>query len=82
MKYNIVLTLFIATIVSAAQPLVLQYSQPATEWVEALPVGNGRLGGMIFGDPQSEHIQFNEDTLWTGQPQDYQHPNAAERLPE
>ena len=65
---------------------VLQYSQPApaTEkgWNQALPVGNGRIGGMIFGDPAHEHIQFNEDSLWTGQPQDYQHANAADVLAE
>jgi len=46
----------------------LWYSQPAKEWTEALPVGNGRLGAMIFGDPAQERLQFNEDTLWTGEP--------------
>jgi len=45
---------------------VLWYDKPAATWVEALPVGNGSLGGMIFGDPAREHIQFNEGTLWTG----------------
>ena len=48
--------------------LKLWYKQPAKEWVEALPIGNGRLGAMVFGDVFHERIQFNEDTLWTGTP--------------
>ena len=48
--------------------LTLWYTQPAGRWVEALPVGSGRLGGMIFGGVQSELIQLNEDSLWTGHP--------------
>jgi alpha-L-fucosidase 2 len=44
----------------------LRYDKPATDWTEALPVGNGSLGGMIFGGPDKERIQFNEQTLWTG----------------
>ena len=43
----------------------LWYQKPALTWVEALPVGNGRLGGMIFGDARQERIQLNEDTLWS-----------------
>lgn len=61
---------------------VLQYHQPADEWVEALPIGNGHMGAMVFGRTAQERIQFNEDTLWTGQPQDYQNPGAVEVLPE
>ena len=60
----------------------LRYSAPAQEWVEALPIGNGSMGAMIFGGVETERIQFNEDTLWTGHPQDYQRPGAAEVLPE
>ncbi len=60
----------------------LWYDEPAKEWLEALPVGNGRLGGMVFGGPAAERIQFNEDTLWAGGPRDYSHPGAAEYLPE
>src|SRR5690349_6131515 len=48
--------------------LVLWYDKPAKEWNEALPVGNGRLGAMIFGRPGEELIQLNEETLWTGGP--------------
>ncbi|HOH31829.1 MAG TPA: glycoside hydrolase family 95 protein, partial [Candidatus Hydrogenedentes bacterium] len=60
----------------------LQYSEPAKKWVEALPIGNGHMGAMIFGQTAQERIQFNEDTLWTGHPQDYQHPGAADVLTE
>jgi alpha-L-fucosidase 2 len=48
--------------------LRLWYKKPAKEWVEALPLGNGRLGAMVFGDVSKERIQLNEDTLWTGVP--------------
>lgn len=52
---------------SAASPLELRYNQPAKAWENgALPVGNGRIGAMIFGDPLKERIQFNDITLWTG----------------
>ena len=54
-----------------SQDLSLWYRQPAADWQkEALPIGNGRLGAMIFGGPQSEHIQLNENTLWTGDEKD------------
>ena len=46
----------------------LWYDKPAKEWVEALPVGNGRMGAMVFGDPVKERIQLNEDSLWPGDP--------------
>ena len=48
--------------------LKLWYSQPADNWNEALPIGNGRLGAMIFGDPLNEHLQLNENTLYSGEP--------------
>jgi alpha-L-fucosidase 2 len=60
----------------------LWYKQPAAKWTEALPIGNGRLGAMVFGGIADERIQFNEDTLWTGKPHDYAHPDAAEHLAE
>jgi len=60
---------------------VLWYRQPAEKWVEALPLGNGRLGAMVFGGAESERIQFNEDTLWRGEPHDYSHNGAAKYLP-
>jgi alpha-L-fucosidase 2 len=65
---------------SSINPLSLWYSQPATIWEEALPIGNGRLGAMVFGGIEKEHIQFNEETLWTGAPHDYAHEGASEYL--
>jgi alpha-L-fucosidase 2 len=62
--------------------LRLWYDQPAANWNEALPVGNGRLGAMVFGRVEMERIQFNEETLWDGGPQDYSHPGAHEYLDE
>ena len=62
--------------------LTLWYRKPAAKWVEALPIGNGRLGAMIFGGVTNEHLQFNEDTLWTGQPHEYQHEGAVKFLPQ
>jgi alpha-L-fucosidase 2 len=60
--------------------LTLWYQQPATEWTQALPIGNGRLGAMVFGGTAEEHLQFNEDTLWSGQPHEYQHEGAVKFL--
>lgn len=62
--------------------LVLWYNKPANDWTEALPVGNGRLGAMVYGGTEKEIIQFNEETLWTGQPHDYAHKGAYEVLDE
>ncbi len=59
----------------------LCYDRPAKQWTEALPVGNGRLGCMVFGGVDEARYQFNEDTLWTGAPHDYAHPGAAKYLP-
>lgn len=58
----------------------LWYNHPAGKWIEALPVGNGRLGAMVFGAPQEEHLQFNEETVWTGKPHEYQHEGAVKYL--
>ena len=66
----------------ASSALELWYRQPAHEWLEALPVGNGRLGAMIFGGVAKEQIQLNEDTLWSGG-RPYPAPAGASRaLPE
>ncbi|CAM4177977.1 glycoside hydrolase family 95 protein [Paenibacillus alkaliterrae] len=62
--------------------LELSYDRPANEWNEALPVGNGRLGGMVYGQPVSERIQLNEDSIWYGGPRDRNNPDALEHLPE
>jgi len=62
--------------------LELWYAAPAGKWHEALPLGNGRLGAMVHGGTDREHLQLNEDTVWRGQPHDYSHEGAAEVLPE
>ena len=62
--------------------LTLWYRQPAKGWEEALPVGNGHMGAMIYGGVPTEHIQFNEHTVWTGQPHSYAHAGAVQALPE
>lgn len=59
----------------------LQYDKPATVWTEALPIGNGRIGAMVFGGVAEERIQLNEDTLWSGYPRDTNNPEALEVLP-
>lgn len=61
--------------------LKLWYRQVAREWVEALPVGNGRIGGMVFGGVAEERIQLNEATIWSGGPYDPVNPAAKEALP-
>ncbi|WP_425549042.1 glycosyl hydrolase family 95 catalytic domain-containing protein [Amphibacillus indicireducens] len=58
------------------------YQQPAKEWNEALPVGNGRLGGMIFGQTIHERIQLNEDSVWYGGPRKRENPDAKKNLPK
>ncbi|MGG4552756.1 glycoside hydrolase family 95 protein [Paenibacillus humicus] len=58
----------------------LWYRQPASRWEEALPIGNGRLGGMVFGGSRSELIALNEDTLWSGFPRDTQNYDALRHL--
>lgn len=65
-----------------AEPLSLWYRQPARQWVEALAVGNGRLGAMIFGGVAQERLQLNEDTLWAGGPYDPANPDALEAWPK
>ena len=60
--------------------LKLRYDKPAEQWVEALPVGNGRLGAMIYGNPENEIIQLNENTIWAGQPNRNDNPDAKTSL--
>lgn len=66
---------------TAADP-TLWYNKPASNWMEALPVGNGRLGAMVFGGADTERIQLNEQTIWTGGPYDPTRPGGPEALPE
>jgi alpha-L-fucosidase 2 len=67
---------------NASRPLLLWYNQPANEWVEALPIGNGRLGGMVFGRIDYERVQLNEESLWSGSRTVTDRPDAYKYLPE
>src|SRR5579859_3163629 len=71
-----------AEITPSSPSMVLWYRQPAGKWVEANPIGNGRLGGMVFGKVDTEHIQLNEDTVWAGEKRDRNNPEALKNLPE
>jgi alpha-L-fucosidase 2 len=67
---------------AAIPATTLWYAKPAEKWTDALPIGNGRLGAMIFGGIPDERIQFNEDTLWKGRPHDYVRAGADKHLAE
>ncbi|MBO9579289.1 MAG: glycoside hydrolase family 95 protein [Sphingobium sp.] len=60
----------------------LWYRQPAQEWTQALPIGNGRIGAMVFGGVETERLQLNEDTLWSSGPYEPVNPRAREALPD
>ena len=60
----------------------LWYSKPAVEWEEALPLGNGRIGAMVYGTPDKEHIQVNEESIWYGGPVNRNNPDLKKYLPE
>ncbi len=75
------LLLLPAVLFAAAGPDRLWYRAPASNWNEALPLGNGRLGAMVFGGVSEEHLSLNEDTLWSGGPREWNNPDAREILP-
>jgi alpha-L-fucosidase 2 len=80
LKHSFILLLALTEFAFGADSLSLWYRQPAQKWVEALPLGNGRLGAMVFGGIDKERIQFNESTVWNGEPHEYQHPAAFKVL--
>ena len=80
LKYFLLISLFFSVGSVFSQDLKLWYNKPASKWVEALPIGNGRIGAMIFGDIENDRIQFNEETLWTGEPRNYSRPGAYKYL--
>lgn len=61
---------------------ILWYDKPAATWTEALPIGNSRLGAMVFGTPSTERLQLNEETIWAGRPNNNPNPEALEYLPK
>ena len=78
------LFLYFGILQSTAQTqgeLKLWYNKPAAIWNEALPLGNGRLGAMVFGDPAVERLQLNEETIWAGSPNSNAHSKSIKALP-
>ena len=71
-----------ATTAQTNTELKLWYDKPASIWNEALPLGNGRLGAMVFGDPSIERLQLNEETIWAGSPNTNAHTKSIEALPK
>ena len=87
LELRIALILVAATALSVAvgaaeSDLKLTYDKPATKWTEALPLGNGRIGAMVFGGTEDERLQINESTLWGGGPHNYTNPQAYTHLEE
>lgn len=70
------ITLAVTSLRAQQRNLTLWYQQPAQKWTDALPIGNGHIGAMIYGGIQTEQIQFNEATLWTGRPRNYNRKDA------
>ncbi|XP_060168142.1 alpha-L-fucosidase 2 isoform X1 [Lycium barbarum] len=66
----------------SSRPLEIRFNEPAKHWTDALPIGNGRLGAMVWGGVATEILNLNEDTLWTGTPGDYTNPEAPKSLAE
>src|SRR6478609_3860186 len=80
MLRSLAIFFFLISATVTAQPLRLWYDKPAVEWEEALPIGNGRLGAMIFGGTSEEKLQLNEDSFWAGSPHDNNNPHGREVL--
>ena len=74
--------LWLLSLFVQAQGLKLWYDKPASEWTEALPLGNSRLGAMVYGGPAEEELQLNEETFWAGSPYRNDNPNALKALPQ
>ena len=90
LKNNVTYRILIALCICAFQQISAQkksdlklwYDEPAQIWNEALPLGNGRLGAMVFGDPVVERLQLNEETIWAGSPNSNAHEEALPVLPK
>ena len=87
-KISLIFTGAMAGALAIAQTLptqnrnIMWYENPAAVWTEALPLGNGKLGAMVYGKPGVEQIQLNEETLWAGSPNNNYNPEALSHLPE
>jgi len=75
----VVLTL---VLMARGQESMIWYDRPAMTWTQALPLGNGKLGAMVYGNVATERIQLNEESIWAGQPNSNVNPSAREHLPQ
>ena len=82
MKKLVLMSLVCVALTVSAQQHRLWYGKPASHWLEALPVGNSQLGAMVYGGTETEEIQLNEETFWSGQPHDNNSPEAKAHLQE
>jgi alpha-L-fucosidase 2 len=82
MKKLLVVLSLVCSLSLSAQDYKLWYEKPAAHWLEALPVGNSQLGAMIYGGTDTEEIQLNEETFWSGSPHDNNSPAAKAHLQE
>lgn len=82
LKIMAVLAMLVGGSCLQAREYKLWYDRPAQVWTEALPLGNGRLGAMVFGNPAMEQLQLNEETIWAGRPNNNANPNALEYIPK
>ena len=83
MRRHIILMAWLCSLpIVAENTHQLWYDRPAMTWTQALPIGNGTMGGMVFGTPAVERIQLNEETIWAGQPNQVCNPAAKENLPK
>lgn len=79
LTFLVCVMLYTSAVCSAqvSQDMVLWYRQPATAWLQALPIGNGMIGAMVFGGVSQERIALNESSFWSGRPHNYDDPNAG-----
>ena len=82
LKFLIICSIFYSGALGATTSYKLWYDKPAKLWVEALPLGNGRVGAMMFGNPHEEWFHLNEETVWAGSPYNNTNSQAAAYLPE
>lgn len=82
MRYVMLSALWLLSFFVQSQDLKLWYDKPASEWTEALPLGNSRLGVMVYGGSAEEELQLNEETFWAGSPYRNDNPNALKALPQ
>lgn len=81
-KWFFTLLLSVYASVGYAQSFKLWYDKPAARWTEALPLGNGKIGAMVYGNPAVEQVQLNEETIWAGRPNSNANPEALENIPK